>query len=126
MNFSKNLVLWIIVAVFLAALFNLFQNSTSTHGNTAYAYSDFLSEVDSGRVADVTIQGETITGHFTDGRSFSTFAPQDNTMVQKLRGANVRISALPKSEESQTFWSYVLSWLPMLLEIGRASCRERV
>ncbi len=118
MNFSKNLVLWIIVAVFLAALFNLFQNSTSTHGNTAYAYSDFLSEVDSGRVADVTIQGETITGHFTDGRSFSTFAPQDNTMVQKLRGANVRISALPKSEESQTFWSYVLSWLPMLLVVG--------
>jgi cell division protease FtsH len=118
MNFSKNLVLWIIVAVFLAALFNLFQNSTSTHGNAAYAYSDFLSEVGSGRVSDVTIQGETVTGHFTDGRSFSTFAPQDNTMVQKLRDANVRISALPKSEESQTFWSYVLSWLPMLLVVG--------
>jgi cell division protease FtsH len=118
MNFSKNLVLWIIVAVFLAALFNLFQNSTNTHGNAAYAYSDFLSEVDAGRVADVTIQGETITGHFTDGRSFSTFAPQDNSMVQKLRSANVRISALPKSEESQTFWSYVLSWLPMLLVVG--------
>jgi cell division protease FtsH len=118
MNFSKNLVLWIIVAVFLAALFNLFQNSTSTHSNAAYAYSDFLSEVGSGRVSDVTIQGETVTGHFTDGRSFSTFAPQDNTMVQKLRDANVRISALPKSEESQTFWSYVLSWLPMLLVVG--------
>jgi len=118
MNFSKNLVLWIIVAVFLAALFNLFQNSTSTHGNAAYAYSDFLSEVGSGRVADVTIQGETVTGHFTDGRSFSTFAPQDNSLVSTLRSNNVRISALPKSEESQTFWSYVLSWLPMLLVVG--------
>jgi cell division protease FtsH len=118
MNFSKNLVLWIIVAVFLAALFNLFQNSTSTHGNAAYAYSDFLSEVESGRVSDVTIQGDTITGHFTDGRNFSTFAPQDNSIVQKLRTNNVKISALPKSEESQTFWSYVLSWLPMLLVVG--------
>jgi cell division protease FtsH len=118
MNFSKNLVLWIIVAVFLAALFNLFQNSTNTHGNAAYAYSDFLSEVQSGRVADVTIQGETVTGHFTDGRNFSTYAPQDSTLVQKLRDNNVKISALPKSEESQTFWSYVLSWLPMLLVVG--------
>ena len=33
MNFSKNLVLWIIIAVLLAALFNLFQSSTSPHGS---------------------------------------------------------------------------------------------
>jgi cell division protease FtsH len=118
MNFSKNLVLWVIIAVLLAALFNLFQNSSTSHSNASYAYSDFLSEVESGRVADVTIQGDTINGHFTDGRSFSTYSPQDSGVVQKLRQNNVKISALPKSDESQTFWSYVLSWLPMLLVVG--------
>ncbi len=51
MNFSKNLVLWVIIAVLLAALFNLFQNSTSPHTNATYAYSDFLSEVEAGRLA---------------------------------------------------------------------------
>ncbi|MTJ83398.1 MAG: ATP-dependent metallopeptidase FtsH/Yme1/Tma family protein [Telmatospirillum sp.] len=118
MNFSKNLVLWVIIAVLLAALFNLFQNSTTPHGNSSYAYSDFLTEVENGRVADVTIQGEAINGHFTDGRTFSTYAPPDANFVQKLRTSNVRISAVPKSEESQTFWNYVLSWLPMLLVVG--------
>jgi len=118
MNISKNLVLWVVIAVLLAALFNLFQNSSTTRANAAYAYSDFLAEVESGRVADVTMQGDTINGHFTDGRSFSTYSPQDVGIVQTLRKNNVRISALPKSEESQTFWSYVLSWLPMLLVVG--------
>ena len=118
MNFSKNLVLWVIIAVLLAALFNLFQSSSSPKTTNGYAYSDFMTEVDNGKVADVTIQGEQITGHFTDGRSFSTYSPQDPTIVTKLRQANVRISAIPRSEESQSFWNYVLSWLPMLLVVG--------
>ena len=50
MNFSKNLVLWVIIAVLLAALFNLFQNSTTPHGAAPYAYSDFLTDVDAGKV----------------------------------------------------------------------------
>ena len=118
MNFSKNLVLWVIIAVLLAALFNLFQNSTTPRGSTSYAYSDFLTEVENGRVADVTIQGEQINGHFTDGRTFSTYAPPDVNIVPQLRKSNVRISALPKSEETQTFWNYILSWFPMLLVVG--------
>jgi cell division protease FtsH len=118
MNFSKNLVLWVIIAVLLALLFNLFQNTTSPRSATSYAYSDFLTEVESGRVADVTIQGEQINGHFTDGRSFSTYSPQDSTIVAKLRQANVRITAMPKSEEGQTFWNLILSWFPMLLVVG--------
>jgi cell division protease FtsH len=30
----------------------------------------------------------------------------------------VRISVAPKSEESQTFWAYILNWMPMLLIFG--------
>jgi cell division protease FtsH len=118
MNFSKNLVLWVIIAVLLAALFNLFQNSGTPHGAPPYAYSDFLTDVDAGKVADVTIQGEQITGHYTDARAFSTYMPPDSATVPKLRQANVKITAVPKSEENQSIWSYLLSWFPMLLVVG--------
>jgi len=118
MNFSKNLVLWVIIAVLLAALFNLFQNSGSTHGAVPYAYSDFLTDVDAGKVADVTIQGEQITGHFTDARPFTSYMPPDSNTVPKLRQANVKITAVPRSEESQSIWNYLLSWFPMLLVVG--------
>jgi cell division protease FtsH len=119
MNFSKNLVLWIIIAVLLAALFNLFQSSTSQRAEKVYPYSDFLTEVEGGRVADVTMQGDSIIGHFTDGRSFSTNTPPNDTLtLAKLRTANVTIKVAPKNEDSQTFWAYILNWMPMLLIFG--------
>ncbi|OIQ94322.1 ATP-dependent zinc metalloprotease FtsH [mine drainage metagenome] len=118
MNFSKNLVLWVIIAVLLAALFNLFQNSNAPHGAAPYPYSQFLSDVDSGKVADVLIQGEQVSGHFTDNHAFSTYVPPNANPVPELRKANVRISALPKSDDGQSIWSYLLSWFPMLLVVG--------
>ncbi|MDR3325791.1 MAG: ATP-dependent zinc metalloprotease FtsH [Rhodospirillaceae bacterium] len=118
MNFRKNLILWVIIGILLVAVFNIFQNLIKPNGNTNYAYSDFLTGVENGRITDVTIQGESISGHFTDGHTFSTYAPPDANFVSKLRQANVHISAIPRSEESQTFWNYILSWLPMFLMVG--------
>lgn len=72
-NFGRNLALWVIVALLLVALFNLFQPSSSTRQTgQQVAYSDFLNEVNGGRVRDVTIQGRTLTGQLSDGRTFST------------------------------------------------------
>ena len=118
MNFSKNLALWVIIALLLVALFNLFQTSAPPRGMSNYAFSDFLGEVERGQVHDVIIQGESITGHFTDGRSFSTYAPPDAQVVAKLRENNVRIAAVPSSEDSPTFWNVLISWFPMLLLVG--------
>ena len=49
-NFGRNLALWVIIALLLVVLFNLFQPSTSHTTATQVAYSDFLSEVNGGRV----------------------------------------------------------------------------
>ena len=74
MNFGKNLALWVIIGLLLIALFNMFQAPSNRGAQSRLAFSDFLSEVDRGQVSDVTIQGQTINGHFSDGRSFSTYA----------------------------------------------------
>ena len=43
-NFSKNIILWIVIGLLLIALFNLFQNSSSTNSNSEISFSDFFSE----------------------------------------------------------------------------------
>ena len=55
-NFGRNLALWVIIALLLVVLFNLFQPGATRTGATQVAYSDFISEVNSGRVRDVVIQ----------------------------------------------------------------------
>jgi cell division protease FtsH len=117
-NFGKNLALWIIIGVLLVALFNLFQNTSTRSGYSSLAFSDFLGEVERGRVSEVTIQGNTIQGHFGDGRAFSTYAPNDPGLVDRLKAGGVRISAAPPEEGMSGLFGILISWFPMLLFIG--------
>ncbi len=118
MNFSRNLALWIVVALLVFALFNLFQGSPSRGPENNLAYSEFLNEANRGEILDVTIQGRKITGHFRDGRSFGTYAPEDASLVPQLKERGVRITAVPADDGTPTFWGILISWFPMLLLIG--------
>ena len=92
---GRNLALWVIIALILVALFNLFQSPSVRNQASNIAYSDFVNDANNGQVADVTIQGNTITGHMRDGRSFSTYAPSDPNLVQRLTERGVRVNAQP-------------------------------
>ncbi|WP_309139557.1 ATP-dependent zinc metalloprotease FtsH [Siccirubricoccus sp. G192] len=118
-NFGRNLALWVIVALLLVALFNLFQPSgTAQRGAQQVAYSDFLNEVGAGHVRDVVIQGRTVTGQLSDGRSFQTYTPEDPALVGKLTEKGVRVVARPEESDVNPLFHYLLSWFPMLLLIG--------
>ncbi|HEV7369740.1 ATP-dependent zinc metalloprotease FtsH [Arenibaculum sp.] len=117
-NFGKNLALWIIIGLLLVALFNLFQSSSTRTPQSTVAFSEFLAEAERGQVSDVTIKGNQISGHFVDGRSFSTYAPPDADVVSRLADNNVKISAMPDDSNVPSLFSVLLSWFPMLLLIG--------
>ena len=116
-NISKNLALWLIIALLLLALFNLFQSGSPANQAQQVAYSDFMSEVENGGVRNVVIQGEEISGTFTSGAGFQTIAPNDPALVAELRENGVRVEAAPRSEGSP-LWQILISWFPMLLLIA--------
>ena len=117
-NIGRNLALWVIIALLVFALFNLFQGSAPHSGQQPLAYSDFLSQVESGEVREVTLKGRHVSGIFRDGRTLSTLAPDDPNLISRLQNHGVRISAQAPDDGSPTFWSVLISWFPMLLLIG--------
>ncbi|HYE52164.1 MAG TPA: ATP-dependent metallopeptidase FtsH/Yme1/Tma family protein, partial [Azospirillaceae bacterium] len=117
-NFGKNLALWIIIGLLLVALFNLFQTSNTRAPQQSIPFSEMLNEVERGSVADVTIKGNQVTGHYSDGRSFSTYLPPESNLVTRLADKNVRINAVPDDSNVPSLFSILLSWFPMLLLIG--------
>ena len=117
-NFGRNLALWVIIALLLVVLFNLFQPGTTHTAATQVAYSDFISEVNAGRVRDVVIQGRTVSGQLTDGRTFQTYTPEDPSLVKTLTDKSVRVIAKPEDSDVNPLLHYLLSWFPMLLLIG--------
>jgi cell division protease FtsH len=117
-NFGRNLALWVIIALLLVVLFNLFQPGSSRTAATQVAYSDFIGEVNGGRVREVVIQGRTVSGQLTDGRTFQSYAPEDPSLVQLLTNKGVRVIAKPEESDMNPMLHYLLSWFPMLLLIG--------
>lgn len=117
-NISKNLMLWAVVLVLLVVLFNVFQNNSARQVGQQIGFSDFMAEVEAGQVSDVTIRGNTITGHLSGGRAFQTYAPDNANVVEELRAQNVAITAAPQDEGGLSLMSILISWFPFLLLIG--------
>ncbi|MDC1053819.1 ATP-dependent zinc metalloprotease FtsH [Alphaproteobacteria bacterium] len=117
-NFSKNIILWIVIGLLLIALFNLFQNSSSTNSNSQISFSDFLIAADNGNISEVKIVGNNVTGFFDDGRTFSTYSPNYPELISKLSESGVKIVAEPSDRSMHPILSVLLSWFPMLLLIG--------
>ncbi|MBT5540149.1 MAG: AAA family ATPase, partial [Alphaproteobacteria bacterium] len=116
-NFNKNLILWLILGLFLIALFNIFQGGGQRTSSNTLAFSDFLNNVDRGNVQEVLIKGNTVTGKLSDGTQFATYTPNDPGLVDKLSKQDVKIMAAPLEEEVSIFQIF-LSLLPVLLIVG--------
>ena len=109
--------LWVIIALLIFTLFNMFQGSPNKGPHQSLAFSDFIGAVDSGDVRDVTIQGKKVTGHYGDGREFRTYLPDDPSLIPNLSKKGVHIKAVPTEDELSIF-GILISWFPMLLLIG--------
>ncbi len=114
----RNFAIWVFIGLLLVALFNLFQSPGVHVRGNEISFSQLLSEVEGGNVQDVTIAGSTITGHFTDGRNFQTYAPNDPNLVDKLNQKGVKITAKPSEDDVPSLLGVLVSWFPMLLLIA--------
>jgi len=118
MNF-KNLAMWAVIVFLTIGLYNMFKNPQgSVTQKNNIIFSEFLSEVDNGRVVQVEIQGNNIRGIMSNGEKFSTYSPNDPNLIEKLSDKGVSISASPLDEKMPSLLGVLLSWFPMLLLIA--------
>jgi cell division protease FtsH len=117
-NLGRNIALWVVVALFLVVLFNVFQPSSQPNNATPVAYSSFLDEVNNGQVQDVTIAGHDVTGTTKDGKSFETYTPDDPSLVGKLMAANVHVEAKPEGDNESMLERVLFSFGPILVIAG--------
>ena len=118
-DLAKNLLTWAIIAIVLVSIFNHYASVGTVPDSLSY--SEFLSNVKNGRVAQVHIQsndaGNNISGSSVDGGEFKTFGPPDPKLVDDLVENKVEITAEPPAERS-VFVDLILGVAPILLLIG--------
>ena len=115
-NLTKNLVIWLVIAMVLMAVFNNFAPQSSRTGQEI-DYSVFLDEVERGAIDQVTISGETIYITGRNGEKYVTYSPGDPGLVNDLLKADIAIKA-QKEEGPSLLMQIFISWFPLLLLIG--------
>jgi cell division protease FtsH len=90
-DLMKNFVVWALIAVAVLVLFSQFVPRSAPVSEISY--SSFLSEVRSGRIDTVVLQGDTIAGTRKDKTSFELYNPEtENTaLIGALDKANVTV-----------------------------------
>ena len=115
---TKNILLWLVIAMVLMSVFNNFTNPRGGSSNEI-VYSTFLEQVRQGNVSAVEIDNETMTirGTTHRGETFITYAPDDPKLVDDLVSNKVDIKA-KKKEETSLLMHLLISSFPILLLIG--------
>ena len=114
-SFGRNLFIWAAIAIMIVVLFNLFNQAPM--GEQKLPYSSFLTKVENGEVQSVLIQGEQINGILVDGKRFTSYSPDDPSLVGKLISKGVQVNAEPLND-APWYMTLLVSWFPMLLLIG--------
>ena len=114
----KNLMMWGVIVLLVAGLFQVFQNPKNSVASDKIPFSEFLKNIDDGRVVQVEIIGNNIEGILSDGTVFNTYSPNDPNLVEKLTSKGVSITASPVEDKMPSLLGILLSWFPMLLLIG--------
>jgi cell division protease FtsH len=117
-QFYKNLSLWLVISLMMILLFNMFNKPKPTADKISY--SDFISQVEAGKITAVTIQGNDVYGKYEgkDAKEFRTYKPNsDADLTQMLLDKKVTIQAKP-DEEKFSWFSIFISWFPLILLVG--------
>ena len=116
----KNLLMWGVIVLLVMGLFNLFKNPTQNTSLNKIPFSDFLEEVENGRVIEVEIKGNLISGTLSNGTKFDTYSPNDPNLVEKLTSKNINITALPAEDKMPSILGILLSVIMhIFLTFGR-------
>lgn len=114
-KFFKNVLFYLLIIMVIIWMFDFYGEKNSKPADISY--TSFMQHVQQDEIKQVTIVDNVISGKLKDGKEFSTVAPNDSKLVEKLEAKKVDIKAeLPPQPP---WWMSILSSiLPMLIIVG--------
>jgi cell division protease FtsH len=104
-----------VIGLVMLMLFNLLGPRESNERKISF--SEFISQIESGSVLEVSIRGSQIHGVSDTNGSFQTQAPNYPALFEILDRHQVRVRVEP-TDQTNLFMAILNSWLPMILIIG--------
>ena len=118
-KFLRNVGFYLLIILVAISIIDYFSTRNTTKQEVGY--TQFLQQVDEGKVAKVVLIQNTIRGTLSDGTEFTTITPdnpnRDPKLFDKLSAKGVEINA--ENPPEPPWWSTMFSsLLPILLLVG--------
>lgn len=97
----KQIVIWVFLITGLICLWQFIGKSTGSSTTESASYSEVLNKAKGGQVKEVTIEGTTVKGTFTDGTEFRTTIPPDDSLYTALENHGASITV---RDQTSNFW----------------------
>lgn len=109
----KTILLWMVIAVILIAVFNNFHSRNATEERVPY--SKFVAEVKAGNVRDVVITEQSVTGRYRNNQAFATYLPmrEDSALLQQMIDKGVVVKG--KQPDQPGLLIHLLNLLPWVI-----------
>ena len=110
----KTVVFWLVIVLCAVLLWQVVTSSKGGVKEADVSFSQFMSDVDQGKVKEVTLTGTEVKGKLADGGAFHTTAPANYPdMFKALRDKGVNITI--RDQQSNSWPSWLLQMSPLIL-----------
>ncbi|AEA33518.1 ATP-dependent zinc metalloprotease FtsH [Hippea maritima] len=110
----RNAFLWMIIAVLMILLFNLFNNRNYTYARLSYTKLVLL--VDNGKIKKANFEGNDVYVITKDGKRFKSYVPEVKDIADKLAKNGVAVNIKPPQNNS-LLTNILIYWAPMIVFI---------
>jgi cell division protease FtsH len=114
----KTALLWVVIIVLVFVLWSLFQTAKST--TEEIQFSQFLTQVENGKVSQLVIRGAEIRGQISDGGSRNEFLtrmpPNYDGIVELLQPKGIEFEV--EEARDNSLLTALITWAPVLFLFG--------
>ncbi len=110
----KTVVFWLVIVLCAVLLWQVVTSSKGGAKESEVSFSQFMTDVDQGKVKEVTVTGPDVKGKLADGSAFHTTVPSNYPdMYKALRDKGVNITI--HDQQSNSWPSWLLQMSPLIL-----------
>ena len=113
----RNILIWAVIFVVLAALYSVLNQGAKTNATTEIPYSQLLQDIEQNKVTNAIISGDVVDAKETNGRTYEAVTPANqDDLLHRIDPTKVSIQV--KRSNQLTIWSVLSSTIPILVLVG--------
>jgi cell division protease FtsH len=111
----KTVILWVTLVAVAVVLWRIIQSGTNGGKDHEIPYTQFMAELNDGKVQDVTVEGNVARGKLRDGSMYHLVVPANNPTFQKALDDHKDVNTTYKDSQGWNWPMAIIQFSPFIL-----------